>query len=124
MNAFSYLDSMFPAGAARAFGEVVNIRISIPIRGQEVIPVIGQERKAWCVNASVNAWHLHRSLCCQFKELCGPTRSQHRNVTRALRALVGFCYEENFRSRQQYFKVTLDPETGDWTTPSIGSPSN
>jgi len=123
MNAFSYLDSMFPTGADRACGEVVSIWVSIPIQGQEFVPVIGHKRKAWYVNASVNAWHLHRSLCRQFKELCGPTRSQHRKITRALRALVGFCYEENFRSDQQYFEVTIDPETGDWAIPSIGSPS-
>lgn len=122
MNAFSYLDSMFSAEDDRRTGEAVSVWITLRNQQRELALVIGHRRNSQFANASVNAWHLHRSLCRQFKERCDPTRSQHRNATRSLRALVGYCYEENFRSGQRRFVVLFDLTTNDWTISSIDSP--
>jgi len=67
MNMFKELDSYFPCAPNRASGEVVSVSISTwglsePFANSERDAVISQKRKAWYVNASVNAFHMHRSL--------------------------------------------------------------
>lgn len=68
MNLFKSLDTLFPCGNDRSFGEVVSCSITISVGGV-VKDAINWKRKAWYVNASVNAFHLHRGLVKEFREL-------------------------------------------------------
>jgi hypothetical protein len=72
------------------------------------------KRKAWYVNASVNAWHLHRCLMREARELFAHrrivlTRLEWRNLSIAIRDLVALHYYENYltKGEAQYFGESL-----------------
>jgi hypothetical protein len=81
MNQFKFLDSFFPVGSERKFGEVVTCQVTFfvneyadkdPGLFAKAIKTVDVgthwwKRKAWYVNASVNAFHMHRGLCSEVK---------------------------------------------------------
>jgi len=65
MNIFKSLDLLFPCGDEnRHFGEVVSTIIHFDLLDSQ--ESISWKRKAWYVNASVNAFHMHRGLVREF----------------------------------------------------------
>lgn len=105
MNVFKQLDQFFPCGKDRLSGEVVSLQINLPEGGS-----IHWKRKAWYVNASVNAWHLHRGLCrdltgSPFGRLCN--QSQLRTLKRALAYWTMFAYLKNAQTGEQYLEINL-----------------
>lgn len=118
MNCFKHLDELFPCGAERICGEVVSTSLYL-VDGDDHVVTLSSKRKAWYVNASVNAWHMHRSLCADFREGLHHsgvhlTRSQRRLVHQGIRAFVCWAYEENYRTDNQYYSAYLQIRTGDW----------
>lgn len=127
MNCFKNLDALFPCGAERSSGEVVSVSVRIcgsAFRDEsyELVwdyGVISWKRKAWYVNASVNAWHLHRNLCRELREQLAHeqilvNRANVKQLYTSLRTMVQFAYQQNAASGHQYFGFALDIETGDW----------
>lgn len=113
MNQFKALDNLFPCGKDRLFGEVVSINVLVSLEGIEPFNLNGK-RKAWYVNASVNAWHLHRHLC---KELSRNlywirngslvSRQEVRSLKRGLSDLVRTAYFVNYSNGTQGFEFRL-----------------
>jgi len=68
MNVFQSIDNLFPTGKDRGFGEVVGCHINFYV-DNVFIDRIYEKRKAWYVDASVNAFHMHRSLVRSWTEL-------------------------------------------------------
>jgi len=109
-NVFKPLDRVFPCGKDRVGGEVVSITVSISdgptFRGE-----ISWKRKAWYVNASVNAWHLHRNLCRELRENFSQYFTGRESIATAKKLLalgVASCYLRNEKSDQQYFSLVLN----------------
>lgn len=114
MNVFKSLDKIFPSGATRTSGEVVNIQIELfnsgASDGAEPFRYIEWKRKAWYVNASVNAFHMHRALIREFVVLHGD-ELKATHMVRAKR-LIGLAvlnaYIDNCESGRQYFSFRLN----------------
>jgi hypothetical protein len=62
---FKSLDTLFPVTPNRDSGEVVNVGIRVFVDNVD-LGEISMKRKAWYVNTSVNAFHMHRSLVRDF----------------------------------------------------------
>jgi hypothetical protein len=115
MNLFTPLDRLFPVAPFRSCGEVVSVSISIGGF------VVSDKRKAWYKNASVNAFHMHRSLIRQFREGMGSTLTFAEE--RAVKRLLVFCvldgYLANFTHDDQYFEYSISLEI---RSPLTGAP--
>lgn len=114
MNVYKSLDILFPTleSGNRHGGEVVDIDITVYADGVE-LGSIAMKRKQWYVNASVNAFLLHRHLV---REFCGLNvhGTPGKTIRRAKRliALAVLCgYLENYRSGKQYHTFSLAWET-------------
>lgn len=109
MNQFSSLDNVFPCIPHRMCGEVVRICVSVfhegAFKGE-----LSWKRKAWYVNASVNAWHLHRGLCRDLRELAhGRVPGVRINdAKRLLAADVLKAYLANHETGRQNYHYRLD----------------
>lgn len=128
MNCFSNLDFVFPVGAQRLSGEVVSVSCDIYACFEDEtgsyepdlkLGNISWKRKAWYVNASVNAWHLHRNLCRELRELMlyrgyRLTRRQASLLYRSLRTMVQFAYLRTADTGDQYWDFRLSLTSGDW----------
>jgi len=103
MNCFKALDSLFPTGAERLSGEVVSVQLAFDLTGLEPFS-LDWKRKAWYVNASVNAFHMHRGLVREFLALTGHELSkvQSNAVKRQIALCVLNSYLSNFISRVQF----------------------
>lgn len=115
MNKFSVLDRFFPCGEARLSGEVVNIELRIyrcdhDAKAYPYDPIVklNWKRKAWYVNASVNAFHMHRGLCREFSEATAYGKfdkvlpaPKHRVVTPLIAQAVLASYYANASSMKQ-----------------------
>lgn len=100
MNMFKSLDKLFPTGADRRFGEVVSVSIRVFL-GNVDLGEIDMKRKAWYVNASVNAFHMHRSLVRDLVDLLHGSDLTDRQVKRAKRLAsltVADAYIRNYTS--------------------------
>lgn len=114
MNRFKTLDNIFPCGKDRLFGEVVSVSISCVYDGMMVTSYYWK-RKSAHVNASVNAFHMHRGLCREFSNENKWTRgSQVRAIKRAFGDIVQKAYEWNAETGRQYQSFALDLEDGFW----------
>lgn len=118
MNCFRHLDSLFPSGADRVFGEVVSVSATL-LDGDVSLGIISGKREARHANASVSAWHLHRGLCADLRSAsCTKgvhlTRPQRILCHRGLRALVAWAYDTNYWTSFQYYDAVLDVRTGGW----------
>lgn len=114
MNRFKNLDNIFPCGKDRRFGEVVSVFITCVYEGK-VVTSYSWKRKAWYVNASVNAFHMHRGLCREFSnENKWLSDSRTRVVKRAFGDIVNKAYVWNSESDQQYHSFALDLKDGFW----------
>lgn len=92
MNRFKNLDSYFPTGKDRLFGEVVRVTIICMFHG-EVVTTYSWKRKSAHVNASVNAFHMHRGLCHEFSsENKWLPRGRERDIKRVFGDLVNDAY--------------------------------
>jgi hypothetical protein len=112
MNPFTSLDLMFPCGAERFSGEVVSLTVLFSDSVDEFS--LTWKRKAWYVNASVNAWHLYRGLISEFKSsLIGLRLSsrQQREVNRVICSLVMNAYLANNQTGNQDFRARVHFET-------------
>lgn len=111
MNQFKRLDTLFPVGENRTCGEVVALNVSVHDDINGKIGVAAAKRKASYVNASVNAFHLHRDLCSDIRRLAGDswTPIDYRSVYRRLAYLVNLCYtrEAENGNSVQYYDFTL-----------------
>lgn len=100
-NRFKYLDSYFPCGDERLFGEVVGISItasrSFVFNTHEAFV----KRKQWYRNASVNAWHLHRAMCRELKAFDAYS-GLHKQLTAVVGDIVEVCYLSNYVFDTQY----------------------
>jgi len=113
MNQFKHLDSVFPCGKDRTFGEVVNIGIHVYLDGT-FRGDISWKRKAWYVNASVNAWHLHRGLCRELRDLVSHQvmRSALEDAKKELAYCVYASYWINSATHTQGFSYSMDIRNG------------
>jgi hypothetical protein len=102
MNPFKSLDSLFPTGKNRSSGEVVGIELNILLNGV-LIDTLYWKRKAWYVNASVNAFHMHRGLVREFCDLRVPGLSDlHlRAVKRKVAEAIAYSYVRNHTTGAQ-----------------------
>lgn len=112
MNQFKHLDTLFPAGAERTSGEVVSVTVCVSSSADGPLGIISMKRKAWYVNASVNAFHLHRWLCKEFRELQLKEGLYLSNrllsrVYARLAYLTNLAYTRNASSGEQYHEFTL-----------------
>lgn len=114
MNIFSSLDSVFPCGADRTFGEVVAVEIRVVCDGVD-LETIDSKRKAWYVNASVNAFHMHRTLVRDFVELIRDIDLSDKQIKRAKRLI-------NLAVAQSYCWNRLTDEQGFTYVLNIGTP--
>lgn len=108
MNIFKRLDTLFPVGANRTSGEVVSIQLNL-----ELEPLIGTlhfKRKAWYVNASVNAFHMHRGLIREISDLKGfanLSTSDKVKIKRLVTLSILNSYLSNRATGEQYHSYTL-----------------
>lgn len=110
MNVFKTLDSLFPTVPNRTFGEVVGITINVFVDGDHVVDLY-EKRKAWYVNASVNAFHMHRSLVREFTETIRSSDLSSETMRRSKRFIalaVMLGYVQNFEHDTQYFTFRLN----------------
>lgn len=116
MNQFKALDSHFPCVPFRLSGEVVSVSITLTmdgwgLRGTADDTVISTKRKAWYVNASVNAFHMHRDLCREAGDLYrarGISSTNLRKVKKMIAAIVSHAYGINRFREEQYTDYHLD----------------
>jgi hypothetical protein len=112
MNMFKHLDAHFPTvdSGNRIFGEVVSIELSVSDDIEGVSLLIAEKRKAVYVNASVNAFHMHRSLVGQLKRSSLFMTSEGvRAASRRIAYLVNLCYTREARNNNsvQYYSFSL-----------------
>lgn len=151
MNYFSDLDLFYPCGPNRVCGEVISIQVEIcrdqqsmadPDEGPR-LAVIHWKRKAWYVDASVNAFHLHRGLCREFREVStyrtvrdiySHNPRDYKVITKLLARGTMLAYRldairvrSTGNSRQYYgFTLTLEPTPVlylHWVDPQLGCKS-
>lgn len=135
MNQFKLLDKHFPVLPNRHVGEVVSVSCII-MQGEAFIGNISCKRKAWYVNASKNAFHLHRFLCKELAEHRGwfdnrslcytsyPSDKVLRQVKKLLAMSVWNSYVLNCMNDDQYTEWMIqlpDPTSTSClgTTPSL-----
>lgn len=133
MNQFQHLDSIFPVGAKRLSGEVVSVSVTVQFSEEGWVygffnrsfrdPVLSWKRKAWYVNASVNAYHLHRGLCKEFRDCPKPANMDiperhERAVKRLLAAVTMNSYLVNYRDGGQYHSYLLTVDSSVDRSPS------
>ncbi|DAD50145.1 TPA_asm: hypothetical protein [ssRNA phage Zoerhiza.4_18] len=136
MNVFKSLDIVFPSGSARTFGEVVGVNIRVFVDNVD-LGEIDMKRKAWYVNASVNAFHMHRSLVRDFTDLVRGVPIRQSELKRAKRLItlaVADAYLSNRKTDSQVFcyylnivqapglpvvRMTRDPMHAGWVWPEI-----
>lgn len=113
MNQFKILDNLFPTVPNRKCGEVVSVTVFLTLDTDCSNAVISHKRKAWYVNASVNAWHLHRGLCQDLNDSGVFPAHYHRAIKRELGKVVMRSYFSNYvssltGSERQYFEYRLN----------------
>lgn len=130
-NRFKTLDTIFPCGKDRVFGEVValslrfqngNVWLPTPWSTEYISEAensrildgaffdISWKRKAWYVNASTNAFHMHRGLCREFRDRSSGwhlTNRVRREVYKTVGDLVEHAYRMNNRDDTQYFEASI-----------------
>jgi hypothetical protein len=89
MNIFKTLDAVFPVLPNRSSGEVVGVGIRVFL-GNVDLGEISAKRKAWYVNTSVNAFHMHRQLIREFMEIIRGSDLSDKQIRRAKR-LIGLA---------------------------------
>jgi hypothetical protein len=119
MNIFKALDLVFPTGNNRIFGEVVHTQVVVHVTGHgEGLPffnAVSAKRKAQYVNASVNAFHMHRELCRELTKMLHSVTVPDVHIRRAKR-LTGLAtltaYLENRKTGNQFhlFHVILNKD--------------
>lgn len=108
-NIFKPLDQLFPCGEERRSGEVVSVQVIVTLNNA-IKGEMQWKRKAWHVNASVNAWHLHRGLCRELREDYSQyfTDSEQVRTAKNLLAIATmFSYENNWKCGEQYHRFVL-----------------
>lgn len=108
-NQFKALDDFFPCGTARSSGEVVSITANM-YQNSICKGRVSGKRKAWYVNASVNAFHLHRHLCAELRALpwfSSIPQTQQRQLKKTLACLVWLSYLTNHKTDHQYFEYAV-----------------
>lgn len=117
MNQFLALDNLYPCGADRFSGEVVCVHINVfamPLGEGSNSFSLSAKRKQWYVNASVNAWHLHRALCRELSVAINasgnhdaiPSR-QLREAKSLLARAVEYSYRDNHATDTQFYEFDL-----------------
>ena len=116
-NQFKFLDRFFPCLPNRQAGEVVHVRIYFSV-GNWVVGLqspateyIDWKRKSWYVNASTNAFIMHRALCAELRSypwFCTLSATSRRNAKAAVALAVKLSYLNNFRSDAQYHEFHLN----------------
>ncbi len=121
-NQFKHLDSLYPTvGNNRLFGEVVGIEVHYLHDVDETpLGVSSSKRKACYRNASVNAFHLHRVLCKEARELMrrSPYPVDLKALNKRLAYLVNLCYcrEAANGNSQQYYRFAIEISTNGFET--------
>jgi hypothetical protein len=88
MNMFKSLDTIYPCGDEnRPYGEVVHTIIRVFLDGVE-LGELSMKRKAWYVNASVNAFHMHRGLVRELTDIVRGTYLDGQKLKRVKRLVV------------------------------------
>lgn len=108
MNRFISLDQIFPCGKDRKSGEVVGINLQL--NGVTSEPLFFHwKRKAWYVNASVNAFHMHRGMCREIKSVTSSlmSRSVQRELCRTVGDMIEFSYRSNAKTDRQSFSYAV-----------------
>lgn len=113
MNQFKILDSLFPTVPNRSHGEVVSVSVHLTLDADCSNAYVSWKRKAWYVNASVNAWHLHRGLCQELNSSGIFPVHYHRAIKRELGKVVMRSYLSSYVSSRvgsgrQYFEYRLN----------------
>lgn len=118
-NVFKPLDQLFPTleSGQRHAGEVVGvtlncITIEYGSRPEQAESVLYEKRKSWYVNASVNAFHMHRSLVRDLVNADAYARSWTARTLqkRAIAAAVYLSYLNNYSLGDQHTEFTLYTE--------------
>lgn len=118
MNVFKALDLIFPVVPNRTCGEVVSVTITIA-RNMESVGTFSMKRKAWYVNTSVNAFHMHRHLIRELSNIDVRDLSQAelRRVKRLISLAVLSAYLQNHKTGSQYHSFTIQIEQGAFLEP-------
>lgn len=109
MNQFKVLDTLFPCGDERLCGEVVGITVNYS-SGIGPKRVFFGKRKAWYVNASVNAFHLHRQLCKELRDSCevlGIKPSDVRVLKQIMAQMTLLAYRRTAELDHQYHEFEI-----------------
>lgn len=103
-NQFAELDSY----STPPRGEIVTIRVNVLLDGK-TFGFLQWKRKAAYVNTSVNAFHMHRGLCREFRLLAGLETPSVviRAAKRSLARLVYRSYADNSVSNEQYYEYAM-----------------
>ena len=120
MNLFTSLDLLFPTTPNRASGEIVSVQMQVGNL------FIADKRKAWYVNTSVNAFHMHRSLIRQFHEgvnrtSCELSFADEKQIKRLIVLCVLNAYLANHQTGLQYQEYSIVapvnhfPERDEWS---------
>lgn len=121
MNLFKSLDTLFPVGSERTFGEVVSCDIRVYVAGVD-LGEISVKRKDGSVNASVNAFHMHRGLVRDFMNSVrglGLTRERVRRSKRLIAHAVLCSYLRNHENGTQVSAYNLHVEDGPYGSVSM-----
>lgn len=124
MNVFKSLDTIFPCGDAnRPSGEVVNTDIRVSVDNVN-LGEIYMKRKAWYVNASVNAFHMHRSLVRDYSNLVRGSYLSALQIRRSKRLIclaVLNSYLANRQTDEQVYSyhLSINPRSNLSTNPSM-----
>jgi hypothetical protein len=111
-NRFKNLDLLFPCGDQRLSGEVVGVTVQVLQRGSPRGEMFWK-RKSWFVNASVNAWHMHRGLCREFEtDYSGFNCCSELSVKRALGDIVLYAYLQNYATKGDLQYSSYECELG------------
>jgi hypothetical protein len=114
-NRFKTLDNYYPTLPKRRFGEVVSVSIRF-LQGEvlEQRTYLHWKRKAWYVNASVNAFHMHRGLCREFSnENSWVSGNQLKRIKKLIGDIVEYSYLQNVNSDTQYYCYAIELDSLD-----------
>lgn len=110
MNQFKPLDRLFPCGKDRLSGECVSVRVIVQSLTFPSPFYFQWKRKAVHVNASVNAFHMHRGLCREARTALGAvlTPLQLKWLKRTMAHCVDQAYRREAESSISYSEFVAD----------------
>lgn len=118
MNRFTSVNEIFTANGLEPYGEIVTLTISYLVKYDNVTKFIGDtswKRKTAALPASVNAFHMHRGLCREFRGLKNPqnpvievlTTREIAQVKKLIGDAVFYAYAKCAGTNYQHFHAAI-----------------